>query len=847
MAAPVTTAPPSGPGLTGLSAADVAARQRTGRVNRVPVGPSRTVGEILRANVATRFNAILGGLLLVIVVVGPFQDALFGIVLAANTLIGIVQELRAKRSLDRLAVLAAPRATALRGSREVALPVDQVVVDDVLRLRPGDQVVVDGVVLATSGLEVDESLLTGEADPVTKKVGEEVLSGSFAAAGEGWYRANRVGADAYAARLAAEARRFTLARSELRAGTDRILRGVTWVIVPVAFLLVSSQLAHNEDLADALRGSVAGVGSMIPEGLVLLTSVAMAVAVVRLGRRRVLVQELAAVETLARVDVVCLDKTGTLTEGSMAVAAVEILGDRDPSPPRSPDGDGAASMPLVGPPSASPASRGDRFATRLLGPFPAREVLGALAAADPSPNASMRAVAESFRAPGEGWRADSVVPFSSARKWSGASFGPAGAWVLGAPEILLEHAGGADVAAIGARVAGRARTGQRVLLLARAPGLEGDALPDVLEPAALVVLEDRLRPEAAATLAYFAREGVVLKVISGDDPRTVGAIAARLGIDGAPVDGRSLPADAGPLADAMEAGSVFGRVTPHQKQAMVAALQSRGHVVAMTGDGVNDVLALKTADLGVALASGSGAARAVSQLVLLDSGFDPLPAVVAEGRRVIANIERVAKLFLTKTVYATLLALSVGVARLPFPFLPRHLTVVTALTIGTPAFFLALAPNLDRARGGFVRRSLRFALPAGTMAAAATFLAYALVRAEHLTLAESRSTATVVLFAVAFWVLSAVARPLDRGRAVLLGLMGCSFLCVLAVEALREFYGLVVPPLVGWVTMWGVASTAVLVLEVGWRAATGQPGVRLDAGGLAVRLERLARRLDRRR
>ena len=775
--------------LVGLTSDEVREREAAGLVNRVAVPPSRTLAEILRANLFTRFNAILGVLLAVIVVVGPFQDALFGIVLAANILIGVVQELRAKRTLDRLALLAAPKAVALRDGRTVELPAEDIVTDDVLRLRAGDQVVVDGVVLASQGLELDESLLSGESDPVPKAPGDELRSGSFAAAGQCWYRATGVGEEAYAVQLAREARRFTLVHSELRAGIDRILRGVTWVMVPTAILLISSQLVHNENLADALRGSVAGVGSMVPEGLVLLTSLAFAVGVVRLGRRRVLVQELPAVEALARVDVLCVDKTGTLTEGVMSVSDVDTL-------------------------AGSPAS--------------ARLALGALAAADPSPNATMRAVAEALPAP-DGWRAVAVVPFSSARKWSGASFGLHGSWVLGAPEVLLAprtvaDAGSPASARLAARLAARrADAGQRVLLLASAPRGLGDglALPTRLEPVALVALEDRVRPEAAETLAYFRREGVTLKVLSGDDPRTVGAVARRVDLIGddsaAPLDARSLPDEPGELAAIMEERTVFGRVTPHQKLAMVEALRSRGHVVAMVGDGVNDVLALKHADLGIALGSGSGASRAVAQLVLLESTFDSLPPVVAEGRRVIGNIERVAKLFLTKTVYATLLALAVGVAQLPFPFLPRHLTVVTALTIGLPAFFLALAPNLARAHRGFARRALTFAVPAGAVAAGVTFLAYAAVRAENMELAESRSTATIVLFAVGFWALTAVARPLTRPRRWLLGLMACSVLGVLTVGPLREFYGLALPPVGGWLTAFGISALGVLALETGWQ------------------------------
>ena len=761
----------------GLTAAEVAAREAAGQRNVASARPSRTLGQIVRANVFTRFNAILGALLAVIVVVGPFQDTLFGLVLAANTAIGILQEVRAKRVLDRLALLAAPRARAVRDGVAREVQVESVVLHDVLEVRAGDQVVVDGVVLRSDGLEVDESLLTGEADPVAKAAGDQVLSGSFAAAGTGWYRATRVGDDAYAAQLARAARRFTLVRSDLRAGIDRILRGVTFLIVPTAVLLVWTQLTHNSNLADAVRGSVAGVAAMVPEGLVLLTSVAMAAGVVRLGRRRVLVQELAAIETLARVDVLCVDKTGTLTEGAMALSAVEVLAPAD-----------------------------------------AHAALGALAAADPSPNASMRAVASAFPAPG--WRPEVVVPFSSARKWSGAWFGPRGTWLLGAPEVLLDHAGADARSRVAPLVAARAAAGSRVLLLARSGAeLAGERLPTGLEPVALVVLADPVRPEAAATLDYFARQGVAVKVLSGDDPRTVGAIASSLGLDGASsaVDARALPDGGEGLAATMERASVFGRVSPHQKRAMVAGLQSRGHVVAMVGDGVNDVLALKDADIGIALGSGSSASRAVAQLVLVGNGFDCLPAVVAEGRRVIGNVERVANLFLTKTVYATLLALSVGVAQLPFPFLPRHLTVVTALTIGIPAFFLALAPSSARARPGFLRRVLAFAVPAGTVAAAATFAGYAALRQEGMVLPQARTTAAMVLFAVAFWALTVVARPMSGPvRMLLVGLAG-AFAGVLALPPLRGFFGFELPSPLGWTTAATIAGAALVALESGWR------------------------------
>ena len=763
--------------LAGLTPADVTERMARGQVNDVPEDASRTVTAIVRANVLTRFNAILGVLLGVIVVVGPPQDALFAGVLVSNALVGIVQELRAKRTLDRLAVVSAPRVHVRRATGTADLDVREIVLDDLIELRSGDQVVVDGLVIETRHLEINQALVTGEADPVAAAVGDLALSGSFVVAGEGLMRTTRVGRDAYARSLADQARRFTLVRSELRAGVDRILRLVTWAIVPTAVLVVGSQLRSHHDFPDALRSSVAAVGSMIPEGLVLLTSVAFAVGVVRLGRRRVLVQELAAIEGLARVDVVCVDKTGTLTEGDLQVTAVEHLG-----------------------PST----------------LDVEAVLGALAAADPHPNASMAALGRAVPRV-VGWRVGHSVPFSSTRKWSAADFGAHGAWVLGAPDVV---APGGHARAVRDVAADRAAAGARVLVLAEAPsGLDGDRLPVDAAPVALVLLEERVRASAADTVGFFASQGVTVKVISGDHPRTVAAVARRVGVPGAdePFDALDLPVDAA-LEDVMERYSVFGRVTPEQKQAMVRALQARGHVVAMTGDGVNDVLALKEADIGMAMGSGSTATRAVARIVLLDDSFEVVPAVVAEGRRVIANVERVANLFVTKTVYALLLALAVGVARVPFPFLPRHLTVISTLTIGVPGFFLALAPNAVRSRPGFVPRVLRFALPAGVVAATATFGAYVVARNEPgSSIVQARTTATIVLFLVGFWVLGLLARPITAARTTLLTSMAAAFLLVMVLPPARSFFGFEVPSLLLVLAAVGIAAIADAALELGWR------------------------------
>ncbi len=792
------TRPPAGLAAPrpGLSGAEVSERIARGLVNDVPDAPTRTVGQILRANLVTPFNLLLGSLLVVILVVGPLQDALFGIVLVTNALIGIVQELRAKRTLERLALISAPRGRVWRDGRLTEVDLHEVVQDDVLEVGPGDQIVVDGEVLAVAGAELDESLLSGEAEPVAKAPGDEVLSGSFVVAGSAVYRATRVGRQAYATRLAEEARRFTLVRSELRAGIDRIIKLVAWVLVPTAVLLFTSQLlSAHEGIGGGLRGAVAGTVAMVPEGLVLLTGITFAVSVVRLGRRNVLVQELPAVETLARVDVVCFDKTGTLTSGDLALQQVIPL--------RS-----GADAGTGGGRSGSTAAGDDGPGS--VGPSGVEAALGALAAADPNPNATLRAIAGACPAP-SGWEPHASVPFSSQRKWSAASFAEHGTWVLGAPEVMLGGAASGD--GVLRRSEALAVQGRRVLLLATAPGpVDDEALPRELAPRALVVLGDQLRADAAPTVGWFLEQGVGTKVLSGDHPRTVAAIAGQAGIPGAddPVDARLLATDRARLAETLEQRSVFGRVVPEQKRTMVDALKGREHVVAMTGDGVNDVLALKDADLGVAMGSGSAASRAVAQLVLLDGRFATLPAVVAEGRRVIANIERVAKLFVTKTVYATVLAIAVGLLGVPFPFLPRHLALISSLTIGIPGFFLALEPNERRARPGFVPRVLRFAVPVGLTAALATFAAYRIAHGVvGVSLDQARTTATLTLAGIGLVALRLVMEPMNALRRAVLGGMVAAFVVVLAVPWLRAFFALALPPL-------GVAVGAgVLVVVVG--------------------------------
>ncbi|MFD9377101.1 cation-translocating P-type ATPase [Streptomyces sp. NPDC059999] len=768
----------------GLGTAEVAERVARGDVNDVPVRSSRSTSEIVRANVFTRFNAIIGVLWVIMLIVAPIQDSLFGFVIIANTGIGIIQELRAKKTLDGLAVIGEAKPSVRRDGATGEISTSEIVLDDVIELGPGDKVVVDGIVGEADGLEIDESLLTGEADPVLKKPGDPVMSGSFVVAGGGAFTATKVGREAYAAQLAEEASRFTLVHSELRSGISTILKYVTWMMIPTSIGLIISQLVvKDNNLKDAIARTVGGIVPMIPEGLVLLTSVAFAIGVIRLGRKQCLVQELPAIEGLARVDVVCLDKTGTLTEGGMDVTELRPLGGADPAY--------------------------------------VQKVLGALGESDPRPNASLQAIIDAYPDSAD-WRCTESLPFSSARKYSGAGFsegdGENNTWLLGAPDVLLP-AGDPALDEINALN----EEGLRVLLLARSGReLDDPAVAVGVKPTALVVLEQRLRPDAADTLRYFEDQDVKTKVISGDNAVSVGAVAGKLGLPGAQntVDARKLPADQAEMARVLDENAVFGRVTPQQKRDMVAALQSKGHTVAMTGDGVNDVLALKDADIGVSMGSGSEATRAVAQIVLLNNSFSTLPSVVAEGRRVIGNITRVATLFLTKTVYSVLLAVLVVCSQVEYPFLPRHLTLLSTLTIGIPAFFLALAPNKERAKPHFVKRVMRYAIPGGVIAAIATFVTYLIARHHYSgpnALEAETSAATLALFLTSMWVLAIIARPYTWWRVALVGAMGAAFLIVLVVPWLQEFFEL---KLVGAVMPWtavGIAVIAAALIEFTFR------------------------------
>jgi cation-transporting ATPase E len=778
---------PAGPGLT---AAEVRDRRDRGLANTLPDDTGRSFLRILQANVLTLFNAIAGAGFLLMLLLGRWQDAVFGLFLIANVLIGVTQEFRAKITLSRLSVLNAQGARVLRDGEVQEVPVAEVVLDDILVLTTGDQVVADAVVLEEDGLALDESLLTGEADPVSAAPGREVLSGSSVVGGNGTVRVVRVGAESYSSRITAEAKQFSLVNSELRSSIGRVIRWISWLLIPIGAIVVNGQMQAVGGWAFALESgrwreaavaTVAALVGMVPQGLVFMTSVALTVGAVRLGRRGVLVQELAAVEGLARVDTLCLDKTGTLTEGGVEFDAVEQL---------SRPAGWEAALGWVG--------------------------------SDVNANATARALAGEF--PDAGLTAVATVAFSSARKWSAVSFSDEaapGAWVLGGTDILFPE--GHPVLE---RAAELTRGGARTLMLAHAaePMSAADAsderLPHALDPVAFLTFRERLRPDAERILEYFRQEGVELCVISGDDPRTVAAVARAAGMifDGDGYDARTLPLDEPGLEAVMARERVFGRVTPAQKKDMVLALQRAGRTVAMTGDGVNDALALKHADLGIAMGSGAAATRAVARIILLDGQFSHLPRVVAEGRKVIANVERLARLFLTKTVYALLLALTFGALLLPYPVLPRQLSIVDGLTIGLPALVLAVLPNHPRYVPGFLGRALRFCVPSGIAIAAVVIAVVGWATASgRFETPQVQGAALIALTLTGLWVLVIQSRPFTWWKLVLVAAMVAGLVLVLTVPFALEFLQVQLPPTELLAVAVGAAALGAVVIEVSHR------------------------------
>ncbi len=717
-----------------------------------PPGSSRSYKSIVVANVFTVFNLILLAAGVLTLSFGEAQDALFLAILIGNAGIGIAQEVRAKLTLDRLAALVAPIATVVRDGKPRQVGVDEVVEGDVVLIEAGDQVVADGTLRRSDALAVDESNLTGESEPVARSAGEEVRSGSFAVEGAGAYDVTAVGPRSHAAKVTGEAREFRHPHSPLERSINRLLFILVGILVPLGVALGWALYRRHTSIHDAVPTTVAAVVTLVPEGLILLTSLTYAVAGVRMARRGVLTQQLNAIESLASVDTICLDKTGTLTDARLQVETL---------------------VPATGVDEGELAHE-----------------LGRYAASAPAANATLRAIADHCAGVPEDPRA--TVPFSSRRRWSGLTFGTT-TFVLGAPELF-------PPGNLQTRAEHEARAGRRVVAFGVADGdVDAETTPVISEPLGLVVLGERLRADARETVEFFKSQGVRIAVISGDRPETVAAVAADAGIDvGMPIDGRELPRDASSLRRLLSENSVIGRISPEDKKRVVEALAADGRYVAMVGDGVNDVPALKAARLAIAQGNGSQMARAVSDLVLVRGDFSSVPALVAEGRKVLRNLQRVAKLFVAKSAFATFLVLSIGLTPQAYPLLPRHLTLAALLTIGIPAFFLALGPSEGRFRSeGFLFDVARFAVPAGTAAGLGVLASFVFARnVGRLPLAEARTIATTVLVLVGLYLILAL-EGTSRTRAAAVGALSAAmlalYLVVVALPGTRDFFALTVP------------------------------------------------------
>ncbi|HEX6117514.1 MAG TPA: HAD-IC family P-type ATPase [Solirubrobacterales bacterium] len=778
----------------GLSVGE--AERRLGALGPLESDSSRSVRSIVVGNVFTLFNAIIFVFFVLVLSLGLFADALFGLIAAVNSYIGIRQELKAKRTLDELALLVAPSAKTVRDDRMFELRADEVVPGDVVRVEPGDQLIADGEVISSRGLTVDESLLTGEAEGIRKRTGDRLLSGSFAISGSGYYELDAVREDSHAEKLAGEAREFRHPPSPLQEEINRILWATTILLVPLAIVLIVALGLRDTEFTEAAQTATAGLITLIPEGLVLLMSVTFAVAAVRLAKRRTLVQQIAATEALAAVDTICIDKTGTLTDGSL-----ELVGVEPADPGRADDAERALAR--------FAASAGER-------------------------NRTLQTIAERYPARAE--RVVAEVPFSSDWKWSGVTLdggGPPGrSYVLGAPDVLTES--GALTLPDGLQRALEEHTsaGRRVVAFGEARGgLPDDPAreaPPRLEPQALIVLAETLRPDATEAIEFMREQEVDLKLISGDARETVTAVATAVGVplDAGVIEGSSLPADAAGLGETAERNTIFCRIRPEQKKSLVAALTDRGRMTAMIGDGVNDVPALKQARLAVAMGSGSQITKGVADIVLLDDQFSMLPRAVAEGRRIARNIHRLARLYLTKTVYAGFLIATEAIFAFTFPFLPRHLTLAAFLTIGVPSFVLALAPSEGPLyRGRLLRAIAAFAVPAGAAIGIASLLSFFFVDTIFGgTIEEGRTAATTTLIVLGLCFILLLERGPGREHIAIQSYMlamvaglGALYALVIAAEPVRDFFELEILSAGQWFLSLLAVAAGLAIAAVAWR------------------------------
>lgn len=722
--------------VQGLSEQTVQQRYQSGQYNKEVEDLSRTTSQIVRENSITLFNFINLFLAVAVFLVGYPKNALFFWIIIVNTAIGIIQEIHAKRTIDRLSLVNKTKVTVLRDQHLLKLYQEELVLGDVLYLTLGNQIPSDATVIYTDGLEVDESLLTGESDNILKQIDDPLMSGSFITSGYAYAEVTAVGEDNFVAKLSKEAKSEKQSTSELMRSLNLLIRSLTFAIIPIGLLLFWSQYLSTQSLPKTVLGVSGALISMIPEGLMLLTSVAFAVGAANLAKKKTLIQRLACIETLARVDTICLDKTGTITDGTLYFKELIVEAPFD--------------RPTV------------------------ENVLGQVMTALADQNATAQALRASFPLKQKQWEVRSVMPFSSARKWSGVSFKEHETYVMGAPEFIYSEV----PEAIQAIIDLYSQKGHRVLVLVGfSEDLAAGQFPEKMETLAILVLADTIRENAKETFSYFENEDVTLKVISGDNPVTVSNIAINAGILGAEnfVDMSSLPEEVD-YQQLVETKTVFGRVTPYQKRELIRALKENGHTTCMTGDGVNDILSLREADVSVAMASGSEAARAVSDVVLLNSDFGNMIQVLHEGRRVINNIERVAAMYMVKTIYSAILAVSFIFLALPYPFAPLQLTPINTLTVGLPSFILALKPSYERIKGHFLTNILRISFPGALTVIFCIFTLQLAGSWFDLTHAEVSTMCVLLTGCIGFQVLGRVAKPLDKRRKIMVWLLLAGFL-----------------------------------------------------------------------
>ena len=715
--------------ITGLTDKQVRERVLRGQVNVIPKAPSRTLGQMIRANFFNIFNFVNVVLALLVLIAGSPKNAIFALVIVVNSIIGVGQELNARKTLEKLSVLSMAHVNVIRDSEKKNIAIDELVKDDIVFLDAGQQILADCSLIESDELEIDESMLTGEADPIYKKEDDVLYSGSFVVAGEGYAKVTSVGTETYSSKLAEEARSFKIINSELQSSISKIIKLLLVLIVPVGILLAVTQFKYaGSNWREAIIGSVSGISGMIPEGLVLLASTTFIVSVVKLSKHHTLVQQLSATEVLARVDTLCVDKTGTITEGKLKLVDIVTLNDENKEK--------------------------------------IDDVLAIMSNNLPSKNPTQLAISDYFK-DYKDVRIIEKVPFSSRRKWGGIVLEEYGAWVLGAPEILLQD----RYEEYKEEIEEEAAKGRRVLLLGRVnqTTLKTEEIFDI-EEAALILIEDIIKEGTPKVLEYFNEQGVDLKVISGDNPVTVSAVAKRAGVKGAEkyIDARTLPENYDELRNVVGNYNIYGRVTPHQKKDIVRALKDNGHTVAMTGDGVNDVLALKESDCGIAMANGSEATKAVAQLVLMNSEFTSLPHVVAEGRKQIFNLERVAELFLSKTAFFVLLAFVFCIARIAYPMMPIQSSLVGSCAIGIPAFFLSMSPYKGRIQSNFLKRILRKSIPNGIIMSGLVIAGYLISYFQGNNYRYCSSIAVLIFLGVSLVILVKVSRPISKFKVILI-------------------------------------------------------------------------------